>query len=128
MRFQGINLANIIKTLDINDVTGEPILNESVEKLKLYMVNDAAINESEVIKDLEILYNECKKVIKTINSIEFKFNLCALFIQSVPHRVLAAKLGGYDAVASILEKSIKTDSIEVQNNISTSIFFSYFKF
>lgn len=31
---QGINLANIIKDLKINEETGKPILNETIEKLK----------------------------------------------------------------------------------------------
>lgn len=67
---QGINLANIIKDLSINEETGNPILNETIDKLKT--ISDGGdISSDQVPKLLEILAKECKS--------------------SVPHRVVCIK-------------------------------------
>lgn len=68
---QGINLANIIKDLTINEETGKPLLNETIDKLKT--VADTAndnVNFDELSKLLETLAKECSS--------------------SVPHRVVSS--------------------------------------
>lgn len=72
---QGINLANIIKDLELNEETGVPILLEAIEKLK---------QRDDVIESLQTLKSECNK--------------------SVPHRILAAKEQAADIVFEIIEK------------------------
>lgn len=64
---QGINLANIIKDLTINEETGRPVLNETIEKLK-ELSTDASKHE-EIIKLLDYFSSEC--------------------VKSVPHRVVS---------------------------------------
>lgn len=68
---QGINLANIIKDLKINEETGKPILNETIEKLKT-IAADRDIQSSELPNLFETLAMECKN--------------------SVPHRVVGVEL------------------------------------
>lgn len=65
---QGINLANIIKDLSINEETGNPVLNETIDKLKTISAGDD-ISSDQVLKLLDILAKECKS--------------------SVPHRVVS---------------------------------------
>lgn len=67
---QGINLANIIKDLTINEETGNPVLNETIDKLKTILAG-GDISSDQVPKLLEILAQECKT--------------------SVPHRVVSIK-------------------------------------
>lgn len=64
---QGINLANIIKDLNINEETGKPVLNETIDQLKT-IVAGGDVSASELPKLLETLSNECES--------------------SVPHRVV----------------------------------------
>lgn len=64
---QGINLANIIKDLSINENSGRPVLNETIEQLK-ELVSDTKLNDDELVKSLDVLASECSK--------------------SVPHRVV----------------------------------------
>lgn len=64
---QGINLANIIKDLAINETTGRPVLNETIDRLK-EISGDTDLNGDEFPKLLDILIDECGK--------------------SVPHRVV----------------------------------------
>lgn len=67
---QGINLANIIKDLTINEETGKPVLNETIDKLKTAV--DAAndnVNVDELTSLLDALAKECSS--------------------SVPHRVVS---------------------------------------
>lgn len=63
---QGINLTNIIKDLKINEETGKPVLNETIDKLKA--ANDN-LNSDELVKLLDALAKECAS--------------------SVPHRVVS---------------------------------------
>ncbi|EAT35562.1 AAEL012273-PA [Aedes aegypti] len=81
---QGINLSNIIKDLNLNADSGVPLLNEALEWLKSRQANLGGENPEDVCKQLEALSSECKL--------------------SVPHRVLAAKLGAYEMVVEILDK------------------------
>lgn len=62
---QGINLANIIKDLRINEESGDPVLNETIDQLKAV---GSETPSDEVMKLLETLAAECKT--------------------SVPHRVV----------------------------------------
>lgn len=66
---QGINLANIIKDLTINEETGKPVLNETIDKLKTSIADTVNVNFDELSKLLETLANECAA--------------------SVPHRVVS---------------------------------------
>uniref|UniRef100_A0A182NI88 LRRK2 ARM repeat domain-containing protein n=1 Tax=Anopheles dirus TaxID=7168 RepID=A0A182NI88_9DIPT len=83
---QGIHLGNIIKDLNVNTDTGIPLMNESVDELKR-LVEQKDADPQTVCNQLTVLADECKL--------------------SVPHRVLAAKLGAYDLIVSQLKE--KTD-------------------
>uniref|UniRef100_A0A1Q3F454 Armadillo repeat-containing protein 6 n=1 Tax=Culex tarsalis TaxID=7177 RepID=A0A1Q3F454_CULTA len=85
---QGINLANIIKDLNVNPETGVPVLNEAVEYLRTCELT--AVSSKELVcNHLATVVAECKL--------------------SVPHRVLAAKLGAYELVVGTLEKETALD-------------------
>lgn len=64
---QGINLSNIIKDLSINEATGRPVLNETIDQLKEISF-ETSLNGDEVPKLLEVLTDEC--------------------VKSIPHRVV----------------------------------------
>lgn len=59
---QGINLANIIKDLNVNDESGVPLLNESVEWLKTQGTDLSGADKDEVCKHLATVVAECKLV------------------------------------------------------------------
>ncbi|XP_053665050.1 armadillo repeat-containing protein 6 homolog [Anopheles marshallii] len=85
---QGIHLGNIIKDLNVNPDTGVPLLNESIEELKrLTETKDA--DPQMVFQHLAVITEECKL--------------------SVPHRVLAAKLGAYEFIVKRLTSDDKLD-------------------
>lgn len=65
---QGINLANIIVDLKINEETGRPVMNETIEQLKAFARTDT--NDDALVQLLDVVTNECKT--------------------SVPHRVVSA--------------------------------------
>uniref|UniRef100_A0A182IYR4 Uncharacterized protein n=1 Tax=Anopheles atroparvus TaxID=41427 RepID=A0A182IYR4_ANOAO len=79
---QGINLGNIIKDLSVNPETGVPLLNESVEALKMH-VKTITTEQEEIGQHLDVVGDECKL--------------------GVPHRVLAGKLGAYDLIVDVLD-------------------------
>lgn len=71
---QGINLANIIKDLAINEDTGLPIITESLDQLKAHVSGAQPLPDVAALHaGLDTMRTECDK--------------------SVPHRVLAAKNG-----------------------------------
>ncbi|XP_058067338.1 armadillo repeat-containing protein 6 homolog [Anopheles bellator] len=88
---QGIHLGNIIKDLMLNPETGVPILNDSVERLKQIQTRSFDEEQEKVCRLLEVIIDECNV--------------------SVPHRVLAAKLGAYEfALKALLsEDNLKPD-------------------
>lgn len=89
---QGINLGNIIKDLNVNPETGVPLMNESVEYLRTCeLANDS--KKEQICNHLATVVAECKL--------------------SVPHRVLAAKLGAYELVVGTLEKETSALDKEV---------------
>lgn len=55
---QGINLANIVKDLKINEDSGRPVLNETIEKLKTLPIDSS--NNDELVQLLDILASECQ--------------------------------------------------------------------
>lgn len=68
---QGINLANIIKDLTINEETGNPVLNETIEQLKAISTGGDLSKSKELIKLLDALSTECRisvphRVVSTI--------------------------------------------------------------
>lgn len=56
---QGINLANIIRDLNINEESGRPVLNETIEQLKS-LVSNEDFDKNELQKKLDVLAAECK--------------------------------------------------------------------
>lgn len=66
---QGINLANIIRDLSINETTGKPVLSETIEQLKA-ISSGTDIGSNDVPKLFDVMANECKS--------------------SVPHRVVSS--------------------------------------
>lgn len=90
---QGINLANIIIDLKLNNETGEPILNESIRMINSHISGEKTLTDALLLENLSILKIECEK--------------------SVPHRVLAAKNGTMNLILTLTEKFIDNKSIEV---------------
>uniref|UniRef100_A0A182PMV7 LRRK2 ARM repeat domain-containing protein n=1 Tax=Anopheles epiroticus TaxID=199890 RepID=A0A182PMV7_9DIPT len=87
---QGIHLGNIIKDLNVNPSTGVPLLNESVDELKrLVESKEGSADPQQVCQHLAVIIEECK--------------------QSVPHRVLAAKLGAYEFIVKQLNRDDTLD-------------------
>lgn len=78
---QGINLANIIKDLAINEETGVPLIKEALAKLKDHASGESVLELSELENYLDMLRVECDK--------------------SVPHRVLAAKNGSQEVLVAL---------------------------
>lgn len=72
---QGINLANIIKDLTINEETGRPVLNEVLEHLKELSVQP--LRHDEINKHLIALAAECAKSVphRVVSGFDF-FSLC----------------------------------------------------
>lgn len=79
-------MANIIKDLSLNEKTGQPKLNEAIEKLQ-----QPNINDDELITALQVLEQECNK--------------------SVPHRVLAVKLNALEILLSLVEANMDKESV-----------------
>ena len=84
---QGINLANIIKDLDINEETGNTILNEAIEGVKNHVEGTKRLNENQLNATLEALIKELNK--------------------SVPHRVLASKSCTQEFLLKIMEDEVR---------------------
>ena len=74
-RFQGVNLANIIKDLTLNEETGEPILIESIEKLKGHADGSASLNDDEFERVIADITQECDKVRRINKAKDKKGNL-----------------------------------------------------
>lgn len=73
---QGINLANIIKDLAINEETGRPVLNETLENLKELSVQP--LKHEEINKHLITLATECAKSVPHRVVSGLVFSLCEL--------------------------------------------------
>ncbi|CAG9809879.1 unnamed protein product [Chironomus riparius] len=84
---QGINLANIIKDLDINEETGNTILNEAIEGVKNHVESTKRLDDTQLNATLEALIKELNK--------------------SVPHRVLASKSCTQEYLLKIMEDEVK---------------------
>lgn len=89
---QGINLANIIKDLDINEETGNTILNEAIESIKAHAEGTKTLTEDQLNASLDSL-------IKQLNC-------------SVPHRVLASKNCTQEYLMKIMEDEVKKNVAE----------------
>jgi len=59
---KGVNLSNIIQDFTLNDETGEPILIETVNALKDHCSGKKILTDDELIKNLDVLLTELKKV------------------------------------------------------------------
>jgi len=92
---QGVNLANIIKDLTINEQTGQPVLNEIAESLKNHAEKTKVLEPQELEKQLDIFTAEINK--------------------SIAHRVFAAQKA-HEFLLNIIQAEL-----EVDNGGNTSI-------
>lgn len=83
---QGINLANIIKDLQINEETGRPVITEAINALKSHLSGEEKLSLESTVENLQVVESECKK--------------------SIPHRVFAAKLGANNILVTIVENQL----------------------
>lgn len=97
---QGINLANIIKDLSINEATGEPILNECIHSLKNHADQTKVLESAELEHQLDIFMSEISK--------------------SVPHRVHAAKSKTQDYLLMMMDVEMENfnDEGHQENSVS----------
>uniref|UniRef100_A0A1I8NQK3 Armadillo repeat-containing protein 6 homolog n=1 Tax=Stomoxys calcitrans TaxID=35570 RepID=A0A1I8NQK3_STOCA len=93
---QGINLANIIKDLDINAETGKPILNEAIDNLKLYLEEKSADKEK-LLDILKVIEAECQK--------------------SIPHRVLASKYEAHTCILKVVAQQLERPDTTADTDI-----------
>lgn len=92
--------------LTINESTGKPVLNETIDKLKDHVEKTAVLGKEELDKLLDTLLSELAK--------------------SVPHRVLASKNKAYDYLLKVLEEEITgNEESHVENSVSHP---NHFKF
>lgn len=91
---QGVNLANIIKDLQINEETGRPVITEAIDALKAHLSGEKKLPVDTEVENLQILESECKK--------------------SIPHRVLAAKLGANHILATIVENQLTDGELNLE--------------
>lgn len=107
---QGINLANIIKDLTINETTGLPVLNESINFIKDHVEQIKVLDPAELENQLDILISEISK--------------------SVPHRVTAAKYNTQDYLLTLIQAEIeKSDgSCQLENSVGGTTFLRKIKF
>lgn len=89
---QGINLANIIKDMDINEETGVSILNENIDSIKAHVDKTAPLTEEQLNKCLDLLISELNK--------------------SVPHRVLASKHSTHDFLVQMMHEELQKKPME----------------
>ena len=80
---QGINLANIIKDMNINELTGVPVMNEVIDSLKAHAEKTKVLDVAELDRQLSILMSELNK--------------------SIGHRVQASKIGTHHTLLQIME-------------------------
>lgn len=93
---QGINLANIIKDLEINTETGNPLLNETIDKIKAHADNKN-LTQGELNENLDKLISELNK--------------------SVPHRVLASKYFTQESLIKIIQDELENQSEHARDSI-----------
>lgn len=86
---QGVNLANIIKDLTINEKTGQPVLNEIANCLKNHAERTQVMEPQELEKQLDILTADLNK--------------------SVAHRVVAAQKA-HEFILKIIQDETEIDS------------------
>lgn len=98
---QGINLANIIKDLSLNEETGKPCLNEAVDQLKDHISGTSVLDTEQLLNCLSLLETECTK--------------------SIPHRVLAGSIGTLEVLLLIVEKALSMPG-DCQLPVSIGIF------
>jgi armadillo repeat-containing protein 6 len=97
---QGVNLANIIKDFSINEKTGQPVLNETIESLKNHVDKKVVLERGELEMQLETLMSESSK--------------------SVPHRVHAGKADTQDYLLQLIDAEIERGEGDghVENSVS----------
>lgn len=104
---QGINLANIVKDLSINEETGRPVLNETIDRLKEIPLA-TSLTGDEIPKLLDTLTEECAKSVAHRVVIAWfchfhwsQMQMCKFSLQ------MAAKQGALEIIVAILETASK---------------------
>lgn len=98
--YLGINLANIIKDLKINESTGQPVLNETISNLKRHSENTEVLSREQLDKELVQLISELNK--------------------SVPYRVRAQRLDTQKCLLNLIEAEIaKEGDVHSENSVSS---------
>lgn len=103
---QGINLANIIKDLTIDDESGRPILNITIERLKQIAEDESKIESSECQKALDTLSGELEKSVphRVVSKSEQKESKLFDFNESIiSFEKMAANLGASETIAKVLK-------------------------
>jgi armadillo repeat-containing protein 6 len=95
---QGINLANIIKDLTINEETGEPVMKEAINALKAHVEKSKELDAVELEKQLSILASELSK--------------------SIAHRVQASKNNTLDFLLEIMKMELQ-QSDHLKDSVSS---------
>ncbi|CRK96437.1 CLUMA_CG009853, isoform A, partial [Clunio marinus] len=101
---QGVNLANIIKDLTINETTGQPILSETIEKIKNCVNNPYDQSDGDLEKALDVLISELSK--------------------SVPHRVNASKNNTQDYLLKLIKTELWANDSDRANSIMHKLILS----
>lgn len=94
---QGINLANIIKDLTINETTGQPVLSETIDSLKNHVEKTKVLEPADLEKQIDVLISELWK--------------------SIPHRVVAGKNKAQEYLLKLIEAEIEKESNEGENSV-----------
>jgi hypothetical protein len=98
---QGINLANLIIDLQINETSGDPLINEAIDSLKLHAKGDQVLSNADLSVQLDILLGELTK--------------------TVPHRVHAAKRNTQEYLIKIIEDGLSDGE---KDSVSASPYFT----
>lgn len=103
---QGINLANIIKDLSINEATGLPVIGEAIDSIRLHVSGEVLLDNTDLITNLKVLKTECDK--------------------SVPHRVLAANSGALQLLITISDSYVHSKELDTIEVILSVFYISLF--
>jgi armadillo repeat-containing protein 6 len=97
---QKVNLHNLILDLTINVESGQPVIKETIAKLKGHAEKKKILNAGELEKQLDTLMLE--------------------LLKSVPHRVLAAKTNTQEYLLKLIEAEIEMDKQDEHGENSVS--------
>lgn len=120
---QGINLANIIQDLSINEATGRPVLKETIDRLKEISF-ETSLDEDEVPKLFDTLTEECAKSVphRVVIGWFGHWSKCKIFTHCTDSFQMAAKLGALEIIVAALETAVK-NSENVNSLVVFVVFF-----